>query len=656
MTWENLKDQSGRLGINLVRIYFPVCARQFGTLPCEAVLDPQRGRCYNTTRTCQSPDLAGFQLTGVGVNRPSNFLEFATRRIDGRQANYLPASASDEGRAPVFPTLRDVSTAPTKLLPGDALAERGVLSFRIQDNLWTDVGLDPYPSDRAAINFLQDRGTMWQRLIARYYTFEGLRVELFTGFLTEDGEFLSENMTKRTYYITEMKGPDNNGILTFKAKDPLFRVATQKATCPVESFGKLLINILEDPAQDPNYDPGTQEQSIFLEDLTLPDGRNVYEEYEDALLAGQRYIAIDQEIFQMVSVDVLFKEIKAKRATLPDFYLGSNELGAHDVSAPVQICQLYYDENTQSQIRIDDVVYDLLVNFSGIDPDFINFPEWQAEVNVWLPNMTFARLIVQPVEVDQLLDEISQHGLDIWWQDRGFGTADDEKPRIRIQALQPPLPGIAVLDEDSNLIRDSLSITEQPKKRISRVWTLTTLKEPFLDDDKLASFGEVPILAKPKFEDEVGFGSPAIKRITSLWVQQNLLAIQTMQSRYLELYEFGAKKYTFQLDVKDSTFWTGDFIELMIDDVRDANGNMIPQRARIISARETFNQGTAKYIYEAEANSFASDSGTPERLGLIAPESVPEYTQATAEQQARYAFMTDDNGEYTNGDPGSVIA
>jgi hypothetical protein len=44
------------------------------------------------------------------------------------------------------------------------------------------------------------------------------------------------------------------------------------------------------------------------------------------------------------------------------------------------------------------------------------------------------------------------------------------------------------------------------------------------------------------------------------------------------------------------------------------------------------------------------------RYGLIAPDTVADYTSATDEQKSKYCFISDDNGKMSNGDEGYLIA
>ena len=62
----------------------------------------------------------------------------------------------------------------------------------------------------------------------------------------------------------------------------------------------------------------------------------------------------------------------------------------HNLNDLAQVCLVYDNQKTT------DIIYDLLVNFGGVDPAYIDLTAWQADESRWMPAVRLSRIIVKP--------------------------------------------------------------------------------------------------------------------------------------------------------------------------------------------------------------------------------------------------------------------
>lgn len=153
-----------------------------------------------------------------------------------------------------------------------------------------------------------------------------------------------------------------------------------------------------------------------------------------------------------------------------------------------------------------DILYDILVNYAGVDPAYIALPAWQTETGTFL-NRLYTANIAEPVGARDLASElIEQAGLAVWW--------DDRQQLIRLQVLRSIATDADLYDE-GNTLEDTLQIQEQPEKRVSQVWVYFDQRnpcEPMREDN----FRSHAVIVDPTREAD--YGSPAIKKILSRWI------------------------------------------------------------------------------------------------------------------------------------------
>lgn len=220
-----MNDEFGRQPVTIVEIDQDFCALTYGVSPCTAAVGVTGAqKCFNTIRTCQ--------------DRPNFDKSHLTLRFCTPAAN-IPASWQ------AIPSVKSVSTAPTRLNIGGAsdatgpLGRRAQVTIKLGDHPYSDAKTDPYLSDRNYDPLA--RGTFWTKFLARspYYQNRPLRIR--EGYIGQN----PEDMVTRYYIIDGIDGPDSAGNVIIKGVDILRLVDDRRTKAPLLSTGELTADIDE---------------------------------------------------------------------------------------------------------------------------------------------------------------------------------------------------------------------------------------------------------------------------------------------------------------------------------------------------------------------------------------------------------------------------
>lgn len=402
--------------------------------------------------------------------------------------DYLPNSI------PAIPSITDISIQPTTISLGADLGQRAVVTVTFRDHRHRFDGED------------FSSGTFWGKFRARYgLSVQGNPFRLIRGTL---GQALDE-METRHYIVESTEGPTADGSYQIIAKD-IFSLATgAKAQAPVLSTGTL-----------------SGALTAIATTMTLaPTG--IASEYPT--IAGSSpaigYAAIGG------SEIVAFTPTGGDTFTITRGQFNTNGV-THNDGDRVQLALRY------SAADPADIIYDLLVNYAGVDPDFISLEDWQAETAAYLGGLTYTALISDPRAVDMLVSEIiEQASLSMWW--------DDINENIRLQVLQPLSTALDTYDQ-SNTLAGTLEITEQPEKRLSEVQVYFSKVNPLIQDDETNNYGRT----QRTFDDAAvtEYGSAAIKRILSRWIPSTgTVTAETLSNKQLGRFRDPPRRVAFHL-------------------------------------------------------------------------------------------------------------
>jgi hypothetical protein len=592
VTYATQANKVGKQPVQIVEIYGARCSQVYGTSPCLAAIGVTgTDRCYNTTATCQYRSA----LTNV-----DKVYRFATQRVDNIQ---------QVGDPPTFPTLMSVKTAATVLTPGKGLGIRASVSITIQDHPWTDMGMDPYVTTRA--NAADMRGTFWGKWLSRNRYYENRRIDILTGFLTDTGTYDATNFKRRTYIITKISGPSASGMITIEAKDPLKFADGEKAQWPKAAVAVLTSNITNVATTVPITDAAL--------DLVTWWG------------AGQRYIKIEDEIMlasAATGIGTTTVSLTVTRMSMPSWYDSSQNIQvAHALGASVQPCWLFQNA------MVYDIVYFILNTVAGIPSGYLPLATWTAEINNGFQYLSFNALLVEPVAAKDLLTEITQLCVMVWWHER------DQKVYMRGLRFTSPLG--AQVNDDTSIVANSLSVSEDTSNLMTQHWLYYDLSWPLANMDLLRSYRNVDVRANLTRETSDEYGKAAIRPINSRWLSRAGKSIAvSVGATTLRQYQDVRKIVSWMMDPKDDAYWVGDTVGLSTKFIQADDGSNANKNILITQVEEVF--GSDGYLLKytgVELYAYV-------RVGLITypsptdPTPSPgDYTAASDADKNKYAFI-----------------
>jgi hypothetical protein len=507
------------------------CSLTYGTAPCTASI-PTTGtaKCYNTRKTCQ------VQL--VFSNAP------VTLRF-GLDVDYLPPDIE------CIPSITNWGVSPAIISLGEDLGLRAEMRVTFKDHPWSDTGPggDKYLADRAYNPF--SLGSFWGKWRARVQFLRGKAIRLIVGY---EGQTLAQ-METRHFVVESFDGPTPDGAFTIIGKDPLKLLDGDRAQAPAPNNGFLVADI-----------------TSVATTLTLSPAGVGNSEYP---ASGYLNIGGAEIVSFTRSGDVITITARGQLGTLAQ---------AHQAQDRAQVV-LRYDGDDPA-----DIIYDLMVNYAGIDPAYINLSDWKNETENFLRRV-YSATIGDPESIKKLIVElIQQAALSIWWDDVG------QKIRLRV---------LRAIETDAELLgpdivqRGSFRTFEQPDKRVSQVWIYYGQRNPLQRLEDLDNFRSLAVSAD--FDAETNYGSPMIRKIYSRWIASGGRSVATrVGDIILGRYKDPPRRFDFSIlrGVKElaagqgyrSTWWT-------IQDVTGAVTNAPIQITRV-------NPGSGQFGYEAEEQLF----------------------------------------------------
>lgn len=635
MTYNDKKIEFGHEPAYILVLSLDRCIHEYGISPCTAT---DSVKCFNTLASCK--DVPNYSLGCTTTDSTCN-------RFDYAFSNVTIDDFQEVGSAPVFPCIiGEPSTAPTVLQPGKGLSIRSTVKVQLSDFPWTDRGgVDPYIDDRTYD--VENTGTFLGRLISRNPYYEGRPATLYSGYLDENGRFVSDNFKTRSYIIHRISGPSTTGIVDIELKDPIKATDNDRAQWPLPTGD--FIQLLDDL---PGPDDGTYSPTL---DISYDSDNEEY--IEDWYNDDQRYIRINNEIMEVTSLNLAADTISVNRATLPSYYPSDvMSAQAHKTDDGIQLCWNFDTE------RVDDIIYFLLVTASEIDSSYIDITEWNNLADNWLSAQFYSCLLTEPIGIKTLLNEISQHLILLWW--------DERAQLIKLDAIKPiptndPVPEFT---DDDNLVAGTVSVTKDVSNRLSQVWLYFGQRNPVEQMDETDNYARIDVSADLDAETKEEYGSTKIKKIFSRWLDSSRSAVALeITGRLLNFYVDTKPKISISINTKDDQVWTGDSIDVLTQFIQDLDGNPHDYRYLITEVNEQLSADTLEYT--------AIWTGAIGRSGVItcndAPDPAlpggsctlstgtgdfPDYTSASSAIKNKYAFISNNDDEMSNGDPGYVIS
>ena len=578
----------GREPLTIVEIDVDFCANVYGSSPCTAALDANNpAKCFNTRKTCQ--DTANIDLGTLTLRFAEN--------ISG-----LPKGVT------VFPALVSVSDRAGELnLSGldprsTALGKRARVSVQFQDFTYHDTLTDKYQSERvsgsaqfSAVGYdPASRGTFFGRLLARNPFFNGKALRVKRGFV---GDALADMRTEH-YVISEWQGPSAAGRVTVVAKDVLDLARKEKSLAPVPSKGKIAADVAVD---------GTS--------LTVtPAG--IGAEY-----SASGRVSVGREVMTFTRVDDVL--------TLTGRGVDGTEASAHGEGDLAQEC-LHYDGET-----VAEVIYDLLTTYASVPTGFIDFADWESSTTTWLAGLGLTVTITRPTGVAELIGEIGQHGVSVWWEP----TAQ----RIKYRPVRPLEPDEAFVDltDAASFLEGSVDSSVLDELRISSLqfWHGT------IDPTDSPTSGRNFRIVEVGVGDGVNYDEERQQEVFSRWLgpDGDSAAAGVIVDRLVSRYQESPIEITGKLDIKDRDAVTlGVLVRITSRVLQDATGATKTRIAQIKHVQ----QSAGALMFKAETY----DVDTRFGFWMTDAVSLPDYDTATDLEKSQGAFWMDDAiGEFPDG-------
>ncbi|PHR57291.1 MAG: hypothetical protein COA44_06215 [Arcobacter sp.] len=540
--------------------------------------------------------------TGVPCYNTRNTCKDAANFTKGTKTyTMITKGASAPVGQVMFPCVKKVSYSPTKLTFGNGLGYRSKVTITFQDFAHHDRGIDPYQSQRT---YDTNQGTFFGKLLARNTYYNGRTIRIRTGY--QATPFSLDNFDTREYIIEKID-ISANGVVKIVGKDILKKIDNKRSQCPKVSEGLLSADMTKTAT------------SITL----LPGGIGL--DYPDSGV-----IRIGDEIMSYSSknVDTLQGLVRAGFGTEAD--------DAQDEDT-VQLCKIY------DNLNVVDIIYDLLVNYADIDPKFIpynndvnNKDEWDIEKENWLSLKTYYTVVSTSEGVQTLIEELTEQSLILFWW-------DELSQKIKLKVIAPPQRGEVVnyVSDKFNILENSMSIQNDDSKRFSEIWVYSGVKN-WAETSEIEDFTKLHIKADLEKEGEDQYGDRRIKKVMSRWFTLDTHST-IFTERYMLMSKDTPKVITLQLDAKEHEVKTGDFLDVSTRLVLDATGSPTGQRYHVTEVKEVV-LGHSMQV-TAMTSGFAIDI----RYGYIAPNGVPNYSEATAAQRDGMAFISPNNGLFLDG-------
>lgn len=513
---------ANREPIQYVEMDIDYCSLSYGTGACAAILGTTGNlKCFNTFKTCQ--DTANF-------TKSVKTLKFINNRAN------LPKGLR------AYPCLREngiTAFSSTVNIAGgnskyNAFGRRATVDITLDDFIDSDTYLDKYQAERVSgaaqasgVGYNpKDRGTFFTRLKSRFPYYAGRPLRIIDGYI-DDGVLTV--VQTRHFIITDMKGPDSDGSITLSGKDVLALADDKKAVAPFTSKGKLDRDITEDVGQT----------------FTLtPDGIGTEYSSKGWATIGSEVVAFTR------SGDDITVTARAQYGT---------KVSSHSEADTFQEAW-----NIQS-MRVDDLLYKLLTVYAKVDPAFCpKATKWKPEITTWLSGLKLDTVIAKPTGVSQLIGELAELGLSIWW--------DEVNQEIGLQASHP------VTDEEITPISDrdnikSISQEDNDDERITQVHFYLKQSDPTEDYKSKSNYDQINVIVDTDSESENAYDSSTIREVYCRWLNKGAQSITRLIAlRLLNRFNTAPKTVTVTLDAVDRGLGLTDVANLSSYVITDETG------------------------------------------------------------------------------------
>jgi hypothetical protein len=571
---------ANREPIQYVEIDVDYCTRTYGSSPCLAALGTTGTRkCFNTYATCQ------FKSAYV---KSAKTLTFVNNRAN-LPKDLLAYPVLEERGVSAFSSTVNIAGSDPRM---SAFGRRATVAVKLVDFVDDDIGFDKYQTQRVsgaaqtpAVGYNpKDFGTFFTRLKARWPYYAGRPLRVIDGFV-DDG-VLTIDQT-RHFIITNIVGPDSNGRVTIEGKDILALADDKKALAPKPSRGKI----------DRDLD------LVATTFVLTPAG--IGSEYPASGVAS-------------IGSEVVSYTRSSDTVTLTGRGLKGTVAATHSLGDSFQ------EAINLEAARIDDTIYDLLVNYAKVDPSFCpKTTEWATEITRWMSSVLLDTVITKPTGVSQLLGELADLGISIWW--------DDVNQEVKILANHPVADAVITDISDENNIK-KINQEDQDEDRITQIHFYTKQSDPTKDYKDKANYDQIQVIVDTDAEGPNAYNDTKVREVFCRWLNNGADAVVRVQAlRLLQRFNTPPVHYTITLDSQDRGLGLTDVLRLDSRIATDDAGLPVQRLLQVYRKEET----RSGHELKVSAQAFIYEG----RYGYVMANGSPVYGSATQLQKDTGAFL-----------------
>ena len=636
----------GKRPCTVLELTVDKCSNVYGVAPCTAS-GAVGSECYNTFSTCQ---------VKANYVKSSQTMRFMSRGV-----------MSPPGES-LRPYLLNSFSAPTALDLEAGLAPRNMVAISLADETDNDSSQDPYHATRAA----PAGGRYWTRWLARNKNYVGRAAKLRRGFVAEPWDwtlFLDE------LYTIDQIGIESSGQIKITLKDPLKLAdnntiplptsgAIQTALAAVANAGMAqagasttITLATEASAVDGTYTGmevyiysgiGAGQRRVITGyvgstrvatvaawsvnptsasaykvsglNITVDAGKGA--QYANPATSGKNeYIRIGAEIirYTVKSTDTL---------SWPDStYRGQfgSAIEDHSADETAQLCRAFIAQ------PMADVLSNLLTE-SGVPAGYLS-ANIASECASWYGStFNITACVSAPEKTSELLAEIlKQIDAVMWWS--------PQTQKIEFKAIMPAIEAIEILDDEKNIIQNSLSVQSLDALRITQASLSYAMYDATANLSEARNYRKTDVVINTDAQSANEYGDTRPHVIQSRWFGiANSIAMQAITSRKLNRRTDAPKLFKLKIDPKDYTRAIGSTISISSHNHIDAAGQPKEEPCLIISLDDK----STHIEMQARSLNFAK------RYAYIAQTGMPNFGSASAAQK-QYAFIAGAGGTMSDG-------
>jgi hypothetical protein len=500
----------------------------------------------------------------------------------------------------IFPALVSVSavTSTVNIAGADdalsAFGRRASVSIELADFAYHDRATDPYQAERISGAAQIDeagydpatRGTFFAKLRARWPHYAGRALRVVQAEI--EGGALVGSIT-RNYIITGFSPPDDRGRVTIEATDILDLAGNDRALCPKPAEGYLLAAI------------DTAATALTL----TPSGIGAKYATSGRAVVGSEIVSFTR------SGDVV---------TLTARALAGSALASHAAGETFQ--PVFW----ANDMRLDDLVKTLLVDYAGVPLAFIPVATWEAEITRWLPDVLAQTHICSPTGVAKLVGELAALGLSVWW--------DDVAQTIGLKTNRPPFTDTVYdLTEAAHLT--AIETIDRDDARLTEVLFYTVQKDPTKSATDPDNFRRAAYVFDAKAKAALAYGDTRTRKIFCRWFNNGSdSAVLVLAGRLLKRFNSAPVHVRLRVDWKDAAIGLTDVLRVSHPSLADATGRATPTLLQTVSRTEPERGHEVELV--AQAYQFAG------RYGAAMANTAPVFGSASDLEKETGEFACDD--------------